>query len=352
MNLLDFLAALRERDIQILADGGRLRCNAPAGALTPELREELHRRKAEILRFLRSAESLARQQPGIVPLQPHGTDAPIFAVAGHNGDIFCFRSLAQHLGNDQPFFGLQPPGLDGNREPLARVEDLAACFAAQIRAFRPDGACIIVGYCAGGAIAFELARQLLRDGVEIRVLALFGSPFPAAYRFFPQLRLRFGQLAQRVGKHIRTLPSLPMSERRNYIAERVRNLKAERAERRQAAKDPVLMLRDKVGCATLKAIRSYKPFFFNGRLCLFSPCENAGGDALAQWQSVARDTEKFSGPDGCDGATMLREPYAATFAKLFKNSLRGTTDRKIAAPQKASDVSPGWQTGQMEAVSF
>ncbi|MBU6411540.1 MAG: thioesterase, partial [Verrucomicrobia bacterium] len=156
MKILDFLTILRERDIRVWAEGDRLRCNAPTGALTPELRDEVRRRKDEILNFLRSAESLAQQQRAIVPLQPRGGAAPIFAVAGHNGDVFCFRAIAGHLGSDRPFFGLQPPGLDGSREPLGRVEDLAAYFAAQIRAARPEGPYVIAGYCAGGSIAFEL----------------------------------------------------------------------------------------------------------------------------------------------------------------------------------------------------
>jgi thioesterase domain-containing protein len=352
MTILDFLAALRERDIQISADGERLRCNAPGGALTPELRDELRQRKAEILEFLRSAESLAGQQPGIVPLQPHGTAAPIFAVAGHNGDVFCFRALAQHLGNDQPFFGLQPPGLDGNREPLSRVEDLAAYFASQIRAVRPEGPYVIAGYCAGGTIAFELARQLVRDGAAVQVLVLFGSPFPTSYRFWPQVRQRAGLLAKRVARHALALKSLSAAEQWNYVAERWRNLKAERMAQRRAAPDPVLVWRDKVGRATLAAIRRYKPGLFSGRLSLFWPCKEVGGDALAQWPSVARDIGKFFGPDGCDGANMLREPYAAAFADLFRRSVQGMQDGEIVLPRKTLAVAPQWETGQMEAMSF
>src|SRR5688500_2882316 len=107
-----FLAELRSRDIRIRAEGDRLQLDAPTGALTPELREELRQRKDEILAFLQTAETLARQQRAIVPLQPLGTRAPVFGVGGHNGDIFCYRALAVALGKDQPFFGLQPPGLD------------------------------------------------------------------------------------------------------------------------------------------------------------------------------------------------------------------------------------------------
>jgi NAD(P)-dependent dehydrogenase (short-subunit alcohol dehydrogenase family)/acyl carrier protein len=104
--------------------------------LTPELRDQLQQRKGELVEFLRSAKTIAQQQGAIVPLQPRGSRTPIFGVGGHNGDVFCYRALAQHLGDDQPLYGLQPPGLDGDSAPLERIEDLAAYFAAQIRAFR------------------------------------------------------------------------------------------------------------------------------------------------------------------------------------------------------------------------
>ena len=99
-----------------------------------------------------------------MPLEAAGTRTPIFAVAGHNGDVFAYRALAQHLGPDQPFFGLQPPGLEEGSEPLTRVEDMARYFAEQIRAFRPVGPMSIAGFCAGGTIAFELARELTNSG--------------------------------------------------------------------------------------------------------------------------------------------------------------------------------------------
>jgi hypothetical protein len=155
VNTAAFLATLRGRDIQVWAEGGQLRCSAPPGALSTEFRDELRQRKADILKFLDTADSLARQPRAIIPLQPHGTRTPVFAVAGHNGDVFCYRTLVQYLSDEQPFFGLQPPGLDGQSQPLTRIEDLAAYFAAQIKVFQPKGPYIIAGYCAGGATAFE-----------------------------------------------------------------------------------------------------------------------------------------------------------------------------------------------------
>jgi hypothetical protein len=42
-------------DIHLWAEGDRLWCNAPSGALTPELRDRLQEHKKEILAFLRSS---------------------------------------------------------------------------------------------------------------------------------------------------------------------------------------------------------------------------------------------------------------------------------------------------------
>ncbi|HXI72604.1 MAG TPA: thioesterase domain-containing protein [Verrucomicrobiae bacterium] len=350
MKILDFLVLLRERDVRLWVDGERLRCSAPPGALTIELQRAIRERKDEIVKFLRLADSLDQPQRALVPLQPQGNAIPIFAVAGHNGDVFCFRALARHLGNDQPFFGLQPPGLDGVEAPLTRVEDLAACFAAQIRTARPEGGCVIAGYCAGGTIAFELARQLVQSGAHVSFLALFGSPFPTSYRFWPRLRQGLGEAAERVTRHARKLMSLSAAERKKYFAERLRNFQAERATRRAAVQDPVFVWRDQVGCATLAAIRHYVPGNFSGRVRLFWPGKECNHTALLQWPAVAPDIETYFGPAGCNGTVMLNETYAAAFAELFRRSVPGAPDRSIVQPQQSEIPSPRWESGAMKPL--
>ncbi len=285
MSVATLLAELRSRDMEIWADGDQLRCNAPAGALTPEVREHLRLRKHDILEFLRSAEALARQQRAIVPLQPHGTRAPIFGVPGHSGDVFCYRLLAQHLGDDQPLFGLQPPGVDGQSEPLTRVEDLAAYFAAQILAYRPDDSYVIAGR-------------------------------------LPQLGQRIAGEVESVRQHARVLLSLSSGERRRYITQRLRDRKARR-NAPPAPPDPVEVLRAKVQAATIVGLRRYTPRHFDGRLSLFLPNKRwlRPGSPMLRWKRVARETEKHVGPDGCDGDHMLLESHVRVFADLFRASL-------------------------------
>src|SRR5438477_2384223 len=139
MRVAALLADLRRRDVHVKAEGDRVRCTAPPGVLTPELREALQRHKAEILEFLRAAETLAHQQRAIVPLERRGAKTPIFAVGGHTGDVFCYRPLARHLGAENPSFGLRPPGVDGQANPPPPTEDLPGYFADQTGAFSPAG---------------------------------------------------------------------------------------------------------------------------------------------------------------------------------------------------------------------
>jgi amino acid adenylation domain-containing protein len=55
LSTVELLAELRRRDVRCWADGDRLRCNAPEGALTERLQAEISRRKPEILAWLAAA---------------------------------------------------------------------------------------------------------------------------------------------------------------------------------------------------------------------------------------------------------------------------------------------------------
>lgn len=329
MTVPAFLTELRHRDIRVWAEGDRLRCNAPAGVLTPGLHEQLRRRKTEILDFLHSARSLSQQHRAIVPLQPRGARAPIFGVPGHNGDVFCYRFLAQSVGEDQPLYGLQPPGLDGQSVPLTRIEDLAAYFAAQIRAFHPSGPCVIAGFCAGGLAAFELGRHLLRERAEVTV-ALLAAPHPTRYQRFRLLGDQLGLQTELgitwVVKHTRALISLPRGRRCSYVAAKLRRRKERHGERRSAPPDSVLHFRAQVERATLAAARRYTPGRFGGRVGLFAPCDDwlRSRDEPLRWRSIAQALEVYSGPEGCHTDDMLREPYVGTFAKVLRQVHRGS----------------------------
>lgn len=323
MNVASLLAELHGRGIHVWAEGERLRCNAPAGELTPNLRDELLLHKQAILTFLRSAEALGKRQRAIVPLQPRGFQPPIFGIGGHNGDVFCYRALVRHLGPEQPFYGLQPPGVDGHARPLDRVEDLAAYFAAQVLAFHGTGRCVLAGFCAGGGIAFELAQQLQRAGTVVSYLALFGAPYPRRYGRARMLQERVDNEYQRWSRHARALAERPPREWQEYLANKKRDRETRLAAESTDVNDAVAALRRKVENATVAAMRRYSPGRFSGRMGIFVPCRAwiHDYDEPLRWRAHADASEEHFGPDACDRSNMLREPHAATFAGMLKERI-------------------------------
>src|SRR5918997_607301 len=77
MTVGEFLSHLRELDIKIWADDGRLRYDAPEGMLTPEIREELAERKEEILVFLNEAAAIVRSSRTFIEPASRDQDLPL-----------------------------------------------------------------------------------------------------------------------------------------------------------------------------------------------------------------------------------------------------------------------------------
>src|SRR5262249_44156322 len=75
----------------------------------------------------------------LVAMQSEGTRPPFYCVAGMGGNLVNLHHLALLVGDEQPFYGLQPPGLDGRQERLYQVEALASHYVQEILAHDPEG---------------------------------------------------------------------------------------------------------------------------------------------------------------------------------------------------------------------
>jgi phthiocerol/phenolphthiocerol synthesis type-I polyketide synthase E len=111
----------------------------------------------------------------LTPIRAGGSRPPLFCMHGAGGTVMMYRDLSRHLGDDQPFYGLQSQGLDGSCPPLTNIAEMAAVYVKEIRRVQPHGPYFIVGYCMGGTVAFEVAQQLRALGETIALLALFDT---------------------------------------------------------------------------------------------------------------------------------------------------------------------------------
>jgi amino acid adenylation domain-containing protein len=123
-----------------------------------------------------------QEWPTLVAIQTSGVRPPFFCVHGFGGGVVGYVDLARLLGPDQPFYGLQAAGLDGNEAPDLRVEDMATRYIAAMRSVQPHGPYRMGGYCFGGVVAFEMARQLEAQGEQAALVAIMEGYAPGARR--------------------------------------------------------------------------------------------------------------------------------------------------------------------------
>ena len=108
----------------------------------------------------------------VVPIQPEGSQLPLFFATGILGGVFDLYPLAKYLGTDRPFYGLRYLGTDENENLLTRIEDIAAYQIKSIQKIQPHGPYFLGGHSFGGKVAFEMAQQLRSQGHEVSFLAI------------------------------------------------------------------------------------------------------------------------------------------------------------------------------------
>jgi len=208
-NLLDFgidsLTALR-----LTAQcEKRFKCQLPAATLftAPTVA-----RLTQVLRERRMATAWS----SLVPIEPRGTRPPFFWIHGDSTT----PALAQYLGPDQPFYGLEHQGQDGRPASYTELETIAAYYLREMRRVQPSGPYYIGGFSFGGVIALEVAQQLTRQSERVALLAALDPSSFARGTAVPSPSPQTSAIDSVVAesrRHLHSLSALPASERFAYI---------------------------------------------------------------------------------------------------------------------------------------
>jgi len=124
----------------------------------------------------------------LVRLQPEGKKRPFFCVHPASGTVGVFFDVAQSIDPKRPFFAFQPPGMDGEREPIFDLRALASGYLRQMRKVQPKGPYTLGGWSAGGLIAFQMAHELVASGEEVALLVLCDTVNDDVYASLPHTR--------------------------------------------------------------------------------------------------------------------------------------------------------------------
>jgi aspartate racemase len=282
----------------------------------------------------------------LVPLQQGGNRRPFFCIHAAGGNVLEYHDLARLLGSDQPFYGLQAQGLDGNKPPHTTIAEMASHYLKEIRDVQPEGPYLLGGRSSGGTIAFEMACQLQAAGEEVGLLALLDA-YPAGYFKLLPGSGSFSQRAQRVFRkaqtHGQNLKQLNVSQKLEYVSGKLRfaPAKAKHKIYRRAYKlyrrfgRPLPSVLRNIEQLSLAAVRDYVPQVYPGHATIFLASDDltAAYDVEEGWQGlVAGGLEKIRVPG--NHLDIIKEPHVGVLAKELRACLDRVEDG-IAASTSA-----------------
>lgn len=111
----------------------------------------------------------------IVPLKAGADHPALFLIHDGDGETLLYRNLAQQLAKQMPVYGVQPLSQTGQPIMHARIADMVNYYIQEIQRVQPDGPYLLGGLCAGGVLAFEVARQLQLQGQAVAMVAIIDA---------------------------------------------------------------------------------------------------------------------------------------------------------------------------------
>jgi acyl-CoA synthetase (AMP-forming)/AMP-acid ligase II/thioesterase domain-containing protein/acyl carrier protein len=301
----------------------------------------------ELAELLRQEGGAALWSP-LVPIQARGSRSPFFFIHAVSGNVLNYRFLSQHLGTDQPLYGLQAQGLDGQQAPHTRIEDMAALYIKEMRILQPEGPYFLGGGSSGGVVAFEMAQRLSAQGQRVALLAMFDTYFPGDLRFLPTpsiIHAKTPHLLQKVDRHLGHLLLLRPREQFSYLLGTVGRIKLGFGTKAWRNVDNVHSHSEGSLSRALQvvleanrhALSHYVPHVYPGRITLFlsteAPERTCYDRRLGWHESAAEGLEVHLVPGNHDN--LFEEPHVGVLAEKLKMCLQRVQG---APPQSASLV--------------
>jgi non-ribosomal peptide synthetase component F/thioesterase domain-containing protein/acyl carrier protein len=261
----------------------------------------------------------------MVKLQADGANVPLIAI--NNTGVYYL--LAKRLGQQQPVTSLQVFDPAAKHETLPQtLEQIAAEYVKLIRRVHPTGPYILAGWCVAGALAFEIARQLVASHERVSNVFLIDSWVPGYFARLPLLRRLAGtyslrwQLARADWRRFKSGQQTfaQFMEQRPSV-QHLRTLLARllgRKDRERVTEAAGPEQHDKWLLEYLKSTTSrYEPKPYSGRITLFRSTQEPTGwmfDPLAGWGGYAQGGVQLAMVEG-NHFTMFQDPGAGQMAE-------------------------------------
>ena len=98
------------------------------------------------------------------------------------GGSALLRNLVNHLGDDQPVYGIFEQDVDSNLPLHTSMDEVVAHCLQGIRSVQAQGPYLIGGLCFGGFVSLELARVLQEEGEQVDLLFMVEAYVPGSVK--------------------------------------------------------------------------------------------------------------------------------------------------------------------------
>ena len=296
------------------------------------------------------ASTAAHKIRSLVALRSKGNRPPLFAVPGVYGNVLGYADLAQALGPDQPFYGLQSIGLDGSEAPLDSIAAMARLYIEELRSVQPNGPYALMGACFGATVAYEMTQQLLQAGESVTILALLDptgregrnlDDGTSSSRTFKMAGALTDLVTGRLHLYLDELCQLNNRERIRFIATKLRGVGRSLAQRNRLKGVQRELHQIAVYKANLLALDRYKKTPLTGALPTVEIFATEGRLQVEHWSSLCPGPLAFHKVPGKDSGDMMSAKNSRKLALLLALRLTaafaGNHQSQTASVRPATD---------------
>ena len=296
------------------------------------------------------SETSSSSESLIFDIRTTGSKPPLFLINALGTGMLAYKLLAKYLDPQRPVYGIRAIGMEDQRTPQNRIEQMAQTYIKEMLAVQPEGPYFIAGVCTGGTVAYEMASILRSRGLEVAFLGLIDStarPILSDSDNTPAKEIKKSLLStffDRYIKHNFILrgsnnllavigdPKLKLKDKLSFTSDMVEQLYKQikhkleiltyKSNKQQPL--PYKIRRSRVFDAGIEALSHYTPRAYQGGKVILirandNPAHVNHNYQLGWNEFVTDELEVYE--IQCDQTTLLFEPHIRTLASKLNSSL-------------------------------
>jgi len=262
----------------------------------------------------------------LINIKNGSSEKVLFFIHGVGLNPLEIKTLNNHMDDDQTIWGLQSPSIMSNDiKPIDNIKDIASLYLNKIKEKEFTGPYSILGNSFGGQIAFEMAKQLIENGDEVKFLGMIDTTANLRDNKPKNFISKFNRFNKKLAFEIEFIVDDPLyyfRYRTKYLSEKLDNYKNSSSDQDiNSLKQRIKKIED----INMLAWENYTHQYLKTKITLFLAKKKTFfvDDLLTfGWSPNVDSVETIYMPG--EHANMLKPPYGVEFSRALQDVLNKT----------------------------